>query len=408
MRFCFGFQLCGILLLSGLLSGSYGKELDAYLSEAAFDKGITEILGDRHPRALSNEERFSVAILQFLSGLETLGRDFYRLGLDSQVGQEVGIPLLRLPIPLNPKPEQATPAEIYDAFEKFQSQMKAVQETLGDLDGEAFVLPVAFEEIRLDINGDGQLGDYEYLHQIYVTYNRRAEELFQDDGDPLIIAFDLGDAYWLKGYSHLLHALTDCLMAYDWKGAYEVSSHLFFQDVDSEIGQYLNENQAERFGDWADLIAAVHSINLPLARPKRMKSAHDQLFQVIECSRRSWERIEEETDDQDEWIPNPNQTGITGFRISAEMVETWKLFLDEFELILEGERLIPHWRFRKGIGVNLKTVFTKPKPFDLVLWVQGSAAIPYLEEGEVTSEETWRTINGTFRGNFIGFAIWIN
>jgi hypothetical protein len=53
-------------------------------------------------------------------------------------------------------------------------------------------------------------------------------------------------------------------------------------------------------------------------------------------------------------------------------------------------------------------VFTQPKDFDLVLWVQGSGAVPYLENGDVTSPETWAEFQRVFGGRFIGFAFWIN
>ena len=61
-----------------------------------------------------------------------------------------------------------------------------------------------------------------------------------------------------------------------------------------------------------------------------------------------------------------------------------------------------------GRGINIRKVFTEPREFDLVLWVQGSGASPYLERGPMTKPEFWRRLMGTFRGNFIGFAIWFN
>ena len=59
------------------------------------------------------------------------------------------------------------------------------------------------------------------------------------------------------------------------------------------------------------------------------------------------------------------------------------LVLDDAEAVLEGRKLVPYWRFTKGI--NLKRVFTEPKPFDLVLWLAGPGVRPYLEAGEMIS-----------------------
>ena len=147
---------------------------------------------------------------------------------------------------------------------------------------------------------------------------------------------------------------------------------------------------------------------LPVTGPERLKSAHGELLETVHCSRLTWGLIAEESDDQNEWIPNPLQTGVTGVQISDEMIDSWGEFLDEFEAILTGEKLVPHWRIGGDQGINLKRVFYDPRPFDPIFWMQGSAVIPYLEVGEVSSRETWSAITRTFRGNFIGFAIWVN
>jgi hypothetical protein len=94
--------------------------------------------------------------------------------------------------------------------------------------------------------------------------------------------------------------------------------------------------------------------------------------------------------------------------VTAEMIAGWKEFLDEAERILAGRRLVPHLRLAKGRGVNLRRVFLEPRPFDVVRWVQGAAAVPYVEEGKCTEPDTWWRLQRTFRGNFIGFAIWFN
>ena len=116
-----------------------------------------------------------------------------------------------------------------------------------------------------------------------------------------------------------------------------------------------------------------------------------------------------ETDDDREWIPNPNQTGVVpGVKITEAMVQQWLEFLDEVDSLLNGKKLIPFWRGTEPVGVNLERVFTEPKPLDLVLWVQGTAAVQYLEKGELTSSEFWLQLNAAFNGRFIGFALWFN
>jgi hypothetical protein len=90
------------------------------------------------------------------------------------------------------------------------------------------------------------------------------------------------------------------------------------------------------------------------------------------------------------------------------MIAGWHEFLNEAESLLTGKKLIPHWRFKPGVGINLRKVFQEPREFDLVFWAHGAAAVPYAEAGEVVTGETFRRFERMFRGNFVGFAIWFN
>jgi hypothetical protein len=140
-----------------------------------------------------------------------------------------------------------------------------------------------------------------------------------------------------------------------------------------------------------------------------MQSALAHLQQVTALSRASWKAILAETDDDYEWIPGPKQTGvIPNSKITKEMVAAWLKFLDETDSILAGKTLIPFWRNAPGMGLNAHRVFMEPTAFDLVLWVQGTAATPYLEKGTITAPEFWSMTNQVFRGQFLGFAIWFN
>ncbi len=390
-----------LLLCTSTLSA---KPLQEYLSEGQFDAGITAY---SRSGPTTNADRFALGTLHFFKAIETLAQDFHRYGLNSKAGRMTGLPFLRLPVPENPHPEVATPVAIRGIFERFQQGMQAVNTSLEGLDATEFHQPIDIAAIRLDINGNGQLEASEHFHRIYSFYNWNARTLFKQ-GQPLIIDFDLADAYWMKGYAHLLLGLSDSILAYRWESVYQQTAHHFFGRTESKIGTILEQQGPYDLGIAADLIAGLHAMPLPLAEPQRLQNAHQHLLETISASRQTWKLIAAETDNQNEWIPNPQQTSVTGTQISQEMIDGWGQFLDEFEAILQGKKLIPHWRIRDGRGINLKQVFHQPAPFDLIHWIQGSAAIPYLEKGELTSKETWRRITRTFRGGFIGFAVWVN
>jgi hypothetical protein len=91
---------------------------------------------------------------------------------------------------------------------------------------------------------------------------------------------------------------------------------------------------------------------------------------------------------------------------SDATIDGWLAVMKEFELVLDGEKLLPHWRFDRGL--NVKRLFTESKNFDLVLLLAGPDAVPYLEDGPISTTADWDNLTSVFRGNFLGYAIWYN
>lgn len=156
----------------------------------------------------------------------------------------------------------------------------------------------------------------------------------------------------------------------------------------------------------ADFISFLH-IRWPVSEPARMAAVRIHLKEVIALSRESWDAIEAEIDDDREWIPNPTQTSpFTTLQVDAARLAAWRAVLDEAEAVLDGDTLVPHWRFEQDF--NLRRVFEEPQAFDLVLWITGPAALPYLEDGSVTSPDDWARMTEAFGGRFGLFALWVN
>lgn len=382
------------------------KTVNDYLSAGALGAGILDFTA-RVERQPGDADRFALATLNFVQSIETLAQSFHRYGLDSRIANRVRIPFLRLPVPENPQPEAIGGRDLRNILQQFEAGMIKCNRILQKIEGHPFIVPIEIGRIQMDLNGDGRYEARESFKTIYTIYNRRSRQHFQNN-NPLEIRFDAADAQWLKGYTHLLMALTNSLLAYDGSRLFEYVGHVFFPNAKTEMGRFLKLQQTSRFSYYADLIAGLHAMPLAVREPKRLTAAHTHLLGMIEASRASWRLIEAEVDDDKEWLPNSNQTSVTGVRFSPEMIAGWKAVLNEIEAILLGRKLIPHWRVTDGRGINLKDVFLKPRPFDLVLWAQGSAIIPYLEKGECSSKETWRRLRRVFRGDFMGFALWIN
>jgi len=384
---------------------------------AAGEKALSRHL-EGHPD--DDQVRFELGVLQVVRAVERLGQSLYRYGAKGQrsmllgmmggnFGAGGGVPILRMPVPKNPDPERIDYQQARRILERFAADLEKAEMTLAQVDDPDVEVPLHFGLIRLDLNGDGVRDEKEKLWRVYASIFRRNRNVTRATAESFVISFDKADAHWLRGYCHLLMAMCDVGLAYDWSELFERTGHVFFANIESPYS--VTQSPSGGFiGPILDEVAMFHLVRFPVKEPKRLESALGHLETMIEQSRLTWKAIQAEDDDNREWIPGPRQTGvIPGIRVTQQMVDAWHEFLDEAEALLAGDKLIPFWRTNgKGLGVNLRRVFTEPREFDLILWVHGSAAVPYLEEGDLSSADTWRRLQNVFGGQFIGFAVWFN
>jgi hypothetical protein len=407
--------LITLLALTPMLVARGAKAADEpmaekYLLEGRLADGEKALLGALEQSPKDAQARFGLGAIRFVRGVERMVQSFHRFGL-RDLGRGM-VPFLRLPVPTNPEPRPIRYEDLRAIFEDFATDMAAAEAALAMVDDPAIKLPLHFGLIRLDFDGDGMASDEETLWKIYARLNPGAA-ITPENSKSFLITFDRGDVAWLRGYCHLLGALADFYLAHDGRDLFNHSAHLAFANPQTPF-PFLRLH-AERPGqldtnEIIDAVAMVHMIRLPLSDAKRMTSALRHLEAMIALSRESWKFYEAETDDDHEWIPNPKQhTVIPGVLVSSEMVKGWREFLDEAERILAGKVLVPFWRERAGSrGINLRRVFTEPRGFDLVLWIQGTSAAPYMEDGPITKPEVWARLQRVFAGEFVGFAFWFN
>jgi hypothetical protein len=383
--------------------------VEKYLHAGQLADGEKALVAALEKEPKDDQARFGLGMLQFLRAVERLAQSLHRYGVRSDRGQRMNIPLLRLPVPNNPKPEKFTYADARKIVQNWIDDLQKADDTLAAIQDDEVKLPLRLGPIRLDLAGDGKPDDS--LTTLISRYMGGINTLKDKD---LLVGFDRGDVAWLRGYCHLNMALGEAFLAHDGQELFDCTAHLFFVNVDTPH-KVLTEAKDPRpwmdVGDGVDLvdlIAFVHLIRLPVKEPERMKAALTHLEKMLALSKESWKYIVAETDDDHEWIPNPQQKGVLGVPVSKEMVESWLDFVDETEALLAGKRLVPMWRGREERGVNLRKVFTEPRTFDLVLWVQGTGVTPYLEKGELTKPAVWTRLQRVFGGNFFGFAIWFN
>ena len=402
--------------------------------------------------------RFALGAAQFLQAVELLAQELHRYGLQSTYQDQyglTGLPFLRLPVPDNPKPEELTYEAIRKVLATFVANLSGAEATLGQIHSEEVDLPLNLGLIRLDLDGDGKGSDKESLWRMFAVVTGSERWLNEQVAQQLLTDFDGSDVPWLRAYCHLLIAIAEFPLAHDWRPAFEVTFPTIFYMPGAAAGRkfYITTSEArarlEAIGPvpsppegmgyfyWkstrtheyleaerirklrrpyekilsetsvADLIALVHLTNWPVVERERLPSVLQHLEAVIRLSRLSWKRILAETDNSNEWIPNPSQTGVLpGMAVTQDRVDGWQVVLGEFEHILKGTKLIPHWRFDEGI--SFRRMLLEPKTFDIVLLAQGSAAAPYLEKGPVIDQARWDDITRVFGGDFLRYFIWFN
>lgn len=407
-----------LLVLAGLAAAPAHAGEDAVATRKTLENGQTAA-GELAMAARlatdpkNNEARFGLGLIRFARAIERFGQTQYRYGL--RPPHSVNVPLLRYPVPVNPSPEELTYEKQRDGLKALLDDLAGVEATLAPMTDDHVRIVLDLNAIKFDLRGDGKPDDLERLAAILAKLSMTPVE-GQAKPEPFEVGFDNADALWLRGYAHLLSASIEFVLAYDWSRTFEATAQLFYpRATPSPLANVAEAPGLERDG-WlfrddahlADLIALLHEIRWPVAEPARMKSAHAHLKQVIALNKAMWKVIEARSDDDKVWIPGPKQKHgvIASMPVTEEQVAAWLGALDEFDAILDGRKLAPHWRFAQGL--NIRKVFFEPRPFDLVLWITGQAAAPYLEAGPITSGAQWSEWSHVFNDNFPGYAFWFN
>lgn len=353
------------------------------------------------------DAHLGLGLIRFARAVETLGQGLYRHGL--RTPRNLPIPFLRMPVPANPRPEPISYDQARAIYLRFLADLAGVEAHLARQPAGDAKVRVDIAAIQLDFNANGRADPDERLSHVL-----QALMLARGRAEPFPVAFDTADGIWLRGYTHVLSAMLQFVLAHDWKDSFDSTAHLFFEGARSDTRLQQGEpspilgigNGGE--SALADTIAFLHLVRWRVVEPQRLLAARDHLKEVVRLSRLNWAAIQAETDDDLEWVPSPRQrnAAIQALTVTPERIAAWFQALDAFEAVLEGRKLVPHWRFPQGI--DLARVFTEPRDFDFVLWVTGHAAIPYLRAGETISREEWLAWQRIFGGHFLSYAIWFN
>jgi hypothetical protein len=358
---------------------------------------------------------YASGAVQFFVALEKLGQGLHRYGFESP--RSFMMPLMRLPVPANAKPEPLTYEGLRTILADFRDAMATSAATLATVPDTADIgIEVDLGQLGIDINADGAIAADESVAAIMAAM-ANAGSLPPGAGPTPVFRFDRADGYWLQGYANFLMAQADFWLAHDFRLAFDQSFHMLFPRAKLPMQDQLvplDNGSSNMFAsEWrvADFVSFIHLVNWPVAEPERRRASRAELLEMIRLSRVNWKAIRAETDNDREWLPGPQQAGanqLTGLQVTETEVEAWHAVLATAEDLLEGRKLLPHFRFADK-GINMKRFFTEPQTFDLVLSITGPSVVPYLEKGSILSSEDWWAIQSRFGGpGFMTFALWFN
>ncbi len=391
-------SLIVLLAVNGFSEGSKEQKakppMESYMYTGQLAKGEETLNRYLASNPKDDQARFELGIVTFVRAVERLAQSIYKLG---PVTRSQFIPFLTLPVPENKKPESVTYEKFRSLISTFGKDMQRVIDIIDPVKNPSVSVPLFVGRIKLDIDSNKSFSDWETMWVLYSQANRNAG-VTRENAESFSVVLDNADVYWLEGYCHLLSALTDALLCYDFKKLFEFAAPYAFARADFDEGDLSDEEYLNDI------------LTLEVIDKQRKRKVAEDILSCFDSSRRCFEAAGLETDDNREWIPNPKQTSvIPGASVSAEMVSYWKMFLSEAESVVLGKKLVPLYMkdVNGTVGVNINRMLMDEKPLDIPAMLK-TGTVPWMEKGTLTDYGFWTRLMRVFGGEFIGFAIWFN
>lgn len=397
------------LLAGSAVAGEGGDLARDHLYAGTLEAGVAAL--KPFDAGGDNEGRFGIGLIKFVAAIEHFTQGLYRHGFASPDVGPMG-PAVAMPVPVNPNPEPLTYEKLRALLDGLVTDMDAAKVVLLSA-GEAgdYVVPIDVMKIRVDVDGDGTAGENESVGGVLV--GMFGAEMSGGGPPPdATIGFDRADAIWLAGYGQVVASQADFLLAHDFHELVNSSFHRLFPRAGLPMQNYTRSTSTlildpESDNAIADAIAMIHTLSFPVTDPQRLKGVLARLHEIINLSRRNWDAILAETDDNRELVPSPKQTPLMQEApVTDETVAAWRATLATTERILDGELLIPHWRFSRGF--DLKAYFENAMRTDLVMLITGHDALPFLKDGPIANADSFAEANAVFGDALWGYAFWFN
>lgn len=402
------------------------------VSDIMAEQGLTAAEGYLALEAAVTDRRetsFLLGGVQFLRSIEVMMQTRWQ-NSDVSIGF---IPGMRGDLPYNPDAE-FDPAFVEITLTRGLQQLSRAQSSLKAASAEDFAVTVRITDIWFDVNMDGERQPGEAAAELFEALQpaaprpvqRRDEtgELVLDgNGYPIwdtpevpefdgLIRFDSADADWLAAYAHLIAGFGELTLAADPTPAIRRVTEA--RDELRSYGRLFFDSTGWADEEWVEMASATLLTLRGEPDIDRTRAAHAHFRSMISYNRNFWSEVMEETDNDREWLPNPDQQSAFGLPVDAELAESWQSVLAEISAVLEGDALVPYWRIpnqgerENSVGINLAKWLQDPGDMDLVMWIQGEAVVPYLERGRIVDSNVMNRFQRLTQGNGLMFAAWFN
>ena len=282
------------------------------------------------------------------------------------------------------------PAFVEIALKGALTRLARSQQFLDEAAGQDFFANLNPFLIWLDINSNGQRDTNEDLMKMIGSLPGLQIRRDMDFN----VRFDRADADWLLAYVHVLSGMSELLLALDPTKAITIitQGRALLERAGNILPDPLFGGAAD---NTIDTLAVVLTAMRGVPDKTRTRAALAHFRAMIAHNRAFWRQVMLETDDEREWLPNPNQKSAFGTRVNLETAAAWQIVLKEISGVLEGRILVPHWRVgvrngKTGVGINFARLMTDPVDFDFVLMIHGAAIAPFLEQGKTVDMDVWQ------------------
>jgi hypothetical protein len=127
-------------------------------------------------------------MIRFAEAIENFGQRQYRYGL--RAPPNTMFPFFRLPVPLNPSPQEATYEKQRESLQSLLDDLSKVEATLAPMTASEVKIVIDLTAVQFDFRGDRKADSSETLGSILAAMGLRGAHPAQNESGPFEVKFD--------------------------------------------------------------------------------------------------------------------------------------------------------------------------------------------------------------------------